>query len=472
MLGMGEAYLPPFAIARGAGSTTLGLLASLPLLVGSLTQILAVRFLSRDARRKTLVAVPAFFQASTWIAIFALPVIFPEHGPLLVLAAAVPYFALGSFGMPPWSSWMGDIVPPARRGDYFGRRDRLRTACQLAALLGAGAVLGLAGRYDAVVVGFAVIFGVAALARVVSAYHLCRMHEPPFDAPGSEHQISFFAFLRSARRRPFARFSIFVACMQCATQLSGPLFSLYMLRDLELSYIEFTTACSVSIAFQALTFHNWGRIADQFGIKTVLALTCLLLPIVPVLWLFSTRFEAVLFYQLVSGVVWAGFNLSATTYVFEAVPAVERPRSVAYHHVIVNTGLLLGALTGGLIAPWLPKSIDIGALHITLFSNLQVLFLLSGLVRLVVALVFLPMFRHAGEGRRPSSFAVLIRVVGLQPVRGLRFSILSAGGGEDERTRTGSGDGNANASGSGDANGGRDGDGDGDGDEDGRGATP
>ena len=42
MLGCGEAYFSPYAIFLGAGSVLVGVIASVPLLVGSLAQVVAV----------------------------------------------------------------------------------------------------------------------------------------------------------------------------------------------------------------------------------------------------------------------------------------------------------------------------------------------------------------------------------------------------------------------------------------------
>jgi MFS family permease len=426
MLGAGEAYLPPFAILLGAGSFVVGLLASLPLLIGSVTQLVSVRLLDRHPRRKTLVTVPAVLQAGSWLLILALPALLPEHAAVLFVVAAIPYFALGSFGNPPWNSWMGELVPPARRGDYFGRRDRLRTACQLIALVAAGGVLSLAGAFDREILGFVLIFGAAALARLFSALELWRMIEPPFEAPTPGEAVSLATFLWRSFRENFGRFTLCVASLQAATQLAGPFFSLYMLRDLGFSYVQFTTASAVCILAQSLTFHNWGRISDQFGSLAVLKITGSSLPFVPLLWIISPRFEAVLVYQVVSGVIWAGFNLSAANFIFEAVPPAHRARSVAYYNVLVNSGIFLGALAGGWIAPFLPGTLSVAGWSLPLVSNLQSLFLLSGVARLLVGVIFVPLIRDARERERPpSAWRIFVRVVGVQPIRGLRFSIFN-----------------------------------------------
>jgi MFS family permease len=422
MLGCGEAYLPPFAIGLGAGSLVVGLLASLPLFVGAATQLGSVFLLGRISRRKPLVTIPAFLQGLWWLPLLVLPVLSGSAGPAVLLVCALVYFALGGLTVPAWNSWMGDLVAPERRGAYFGRRDRLRTISQLIAVTMTGVVLAVASGLGAQLAGFAVVFAIALFARLYSARELARMDEPAYVRPSPAQSFTLRAFLRRLPRSNFGRFTSYVAAMQAATYLSSPFFALYMLRDLEFTYLEFTAASTVYVLAQALTFQNWGRLVDRFGSFNVLRLAGLLVPVVPLLWLISPRFEAILVYQLISGLVWAGFNLSSANFIFDSVSPPKRARCVAYHNLLVNGGIFAGALAGGWLAPHLPDRLPIAPHPVELASHLQFLFLVSGAARLVVSLAFLPLIREERGTERPG-WGVILQVVGLSPLRGFRFSI-------------------------------------------------
>jgi hypothetical protein len=423
MLGCGEAFLTPFAIALGAEGFVLGLLLTLPLVVGSLAQLLAVRCLNGSWRRRPLVVIPAALQALSWIPLFIVPTTFGGYGPELVVLMAVPYFALGAFGAPAWNSWMGELVEPSRRGDYFGRRDRLRTVCQVVALFSGGWFLSSLEEDGKTIEGFAWLFGLACIARLVSTAYLASMDEPPRSTAVAQKGDSLWSFVRGVPKDNFGRFVLYVACMQAATQLAGPYFALYMLRDLSFSYFQFIVGSSVCILLQALTFHNWGRIGDQFGNLAVLRITGIALPIVPLLWLISPSFEAILIYQAISGLVWAGFNLSAANFIFDNVPPASRARAVAHYNFFVNGGMLVGALTGGLLAPLLPRTLVIFGATIELVSSLQCLFVLSAGARVIVELAFSRVIREVRTVERTQPWRVFLRVVGIQPIRGLRFSV-------------------------------------------------
>ena len=69
-------------------------------------------------------------------------------------------------------------MPERKRGRFFGRRTRLATITSFISLAAAGAVLYAFTRLGHTWSGFGVVFGSAALARLVSVYHLACMHGP------------------------------------------------------------------------------------------------------------------------------------------------------------------------------------------------------------------------------------------------------------------------------------------------------
>ncbi len=425
MLGCGEAYLVPFALFVGAGDLLIGLLASLPLLLGSLSQLVIVRALDHAGGRRRFVIVPVAIQAASFIPLVVLPLAVPTWGPELTLACALVYFVSGSIVVPPWNSWMGDLVDPKHRGEYFGRRDRVRTFFQLLALVGAGLVLQLADRAGREVWGFVALFGVAMGARVVSATQLGRMYEPPYVPPRSDQQFGFADFLVKSPRANFGRFVLYASFFYAATNLAGPFFTPYMLRDLGLSWLEFTGAATAFITTQSLTFHAWGRLADRYGSRRILAATGMLLPFVPLQWLLSTSVWAIIVFQALSGVLWAGFALATSNFIFDAVTPAKRARCVAYYAILTNTGLFAGGFAGGLIARALPEHPSFFGWTPELASKLQVLFVASACARLVVSVGMLRLIREVRPVEPSSGFGVLMQMVGLPASRGARYQVFT-----------------------------------------------
>src|SRR5262245_64177233 len=98
--------------------------------------------------------------------------------------------------------------------------------------------------------GFCLLFSLAALARYASTYFLKQMDEPPHRRdPASD--FTFLMFVARFRESNFLKFVVFSACLTFATYLSAPFFAVFMLRDLQLSYLTYM-ALQVCSSFASL----------------------------------------------------------------------------------------------------------------------------------------------------------------------------------------------------------------------------
>jgi MFS family permease len=396
MSGVGDTYLGAFAIFLHATNSQIALLTAVPQLLGACFQFVSVRVLHQWQRRKPLIIAGFLGQALTWLLIIATPFLFDQGGVWWLLLGATCYQLLGNFAAPPWNSLMGDLVHPNQRGRYFGRRNRAMSVAAFAALCLGGLVLHRAEQRSSVVVGFVLVFVIALAARLASAYFLSRMVEPPYAAT-DEDRFSLWQFLRDGRRTNFGRFVGYVGSMHFAVQVSGPMIAPYLLRDLRFTYLEFMLSTAATVMAQFLTLPWWGRCCDRFGNRRVLMLTGLLLPVIPVFWLFTTSVPGIMAVQMFAGASWAGFALAMGNFIFDNVKPAKRPQCVAVYSAANAGGIFLGASLGGVLVLWLPSAMSVGSVQITLISNLQLLFLFSAILRLAVSLKFLPMIRETRD---------------------------------------------------------------------------
>lgn len=401
MAGAGESYLSAFAVFLKATTTQIGVLASLPPLVGAFTQLLSVGLSRYGWRRRSIMLAGAGLQSLAWLPLLILPLLFPAYAPYILIGCVIAYYAAGNVIAPQWNSLIGELVPPTARGWYFARRTRRLSVISFAAMIIAGMVLDVFDRYSHALAGFVVIFSVAAVARLLSARQLGLMHEPAPCEHGREP--SWRASWQGFRSSPVMPFSIFYATMQMAAAVAAPFFTVYMLRDLEFSYVQFTAASAAYVLLQFLTLKIWGRISDGHGNRIIMVITGVVIPIQPVLWLVSESFWYVLALQALGGVIWAGFSLATTNYMYDLVPAGQRVGYFAIHHVLTGIGVFIGAVLGGYLATVLPKTIILGGYSIEWVSALPMVFLVSALGRLCVSAVFIPRVR---EVRNVSPFSL------------------------------------------------------------------
>ena len=212
--------------------------------------------------------------------------------------------------------------------------------------------------------------------------------------------------------------------MQASVAVASPFFTVYMLRDLEFSYAEFMMNTGMAVLAQFLTLNQWGRISDEFGNRRILTTAGLLVPVMPLLWLFSGNFWYLLVVQAVSGVTWAGFTLSASNFLYDLIPADKRATYLAAHHVFANVGVFCGAMLGGFLGVVLPQEITVFGLDAIWVSALSGVFVVSTVARLAVVLILLPRIREVRSVRDISFTQVVFRVTRVNALAGLFFDIV------------------------------------------------
>ncbi len=394
MLGGGENYLSAFALLLHASAFQIGLLSALPQLIGTWTQLLSVKALSWVRHRKSIILTGVAGQAFVWLPLLALPLIFPEQGPWLLIACAVAYVAMGHFAIPAWNSLLTDLIDPNRRGAYFGHRARVMTVSSFAALCAAGLILHSAEAWEQPWMGFAVIFLAASVARGVSTAYLARIDESAVPVT-REDEFRLLAFLRRERSSNFKRFLMFSGLMHGCVLIAGPYFVIYMLRDLHFSYLEYSLWLAAGVIGQFVTLKPWGRLGDRYGNKKVVAATGLLVPFLPMLYVLSANLHFLLVVNFLGGVVWAGLALGLQNYVFDAVRPEDRAKGVAIWNAVNAAGWFVGAMLGSWLAGVLPGEVVVAGLEVRPASNLPFVFFISGVLRLIVSLGLLRTFHEA-----------------------------------------------------------------------------
>ena len=241
------------------------------------------------------------------------------------------------------------------------------------------------------------VFALSCLARFQSAYHLSQMYDPPGHVAALESpwHIDLWRGIRSTDLVPF---SLFFASMQFAVGIASPFFVVYMLRDLKFSYAQFMINSAASVLLQFMTLNRWGRLSDLFGNRLILITTGVIIPVMPTLWLVSTNYYYLLGVQCISGLVWAGFSLSASNFVFDLTPPERRATLMAAHNVLAASAVFVGAVIGGFLGTHLPNEITLFGTTFHWLSVLYGVFLMSGLMRMIVAIGFLPRLRGSPPG--------------------------------------------------------------------------
>ncbi len=374
--GIMDNFVNPLAVALGANNIQIGILNSLPRLFVSLFQLKTADIVERLGSRKRLIVPMVFLHALSFLSI-AFTTFLPRDKALVLLIFGYAWCMVSAhFAGPAWGSMMSELVPVRRRGSYFGRRDRLLGLVSVLSIFLAGHYLNW--KKEEVLAGFFVTFLVAGIARACSGYLITKIYDPPLKIKG-EHYFSFWDFLKRVPEGNFGQYVAFVAVIHFAVLMSGPFFAVFMLRDLQFSYLTYSMLMMMAQLCAILSGPFWGRYADKVGNLRVLRICSCILPILPMLWIVSQDIRYLFFVQILSGMTWGGFNLCAVNFVYESAIPEKRTRCISYYNSINGIAAFVGAFLGGFLASHLPPIEG---------YRLLSLFLLSGTLR-ALAGVFL-----------------------------------------------------------------------------------
>jgi MFS family permease len=382
MYGFSEYFILPFAIFFGADTMQTSLVQGMGQLGVAAAQLVGAALVARHGQRKHLTRWSVAIHAASWLAAFWAAAL--TKSPWTIIAL----YSLGVFATslssPGWLSWMNDLMPPSIRGAFWGKRNMVAGLVQFAAIMIAGTALHFAEHSGLTLIVFGVLFTLAALSRGGSVIALGFQHEPPMEAERAGDHQGFLAFLRALPHGSFGRFVIFSVLMTFAVNIMGPVFSVYLLKSRGLGYFSYTAVTMVSLVLSFVAMSYWGPLTDRYGNRRILLVSSGALPLIALGWAFAKSFPAMIALQVLSGFAWAGVNLSTTNYIFDSVDKKGMSSAMANFNALNNICAFLGSVSGGLVAT------AVAGLAIPIFAprNIEIVFILSALLRLVVLLAF------------------------------------------------------------------------------------
>ena len=387
--GFGDSYITAFAVALNSTNTVISLLTAVPNLIAPMAQAFAPRFMEKYGRKR-LVVPGAFAQACMWLAIALIAYLFAngfQYSPYLLILFYTIYALLGHFIAPPWTSWMGDIVPK-NKGEYWAKRSSICGAVGIVTTLAAGLFLD-AFKDVNLMLSFAAIFIIAFFGRSLSSYFFTKHYEPKLKLDKG-YYFSFFDFIGKmlGKDNNFGKYTTFIALGIFAGHIAWPFIPVYMLRELHFDYTTFTIVTLTEALATILTLSLWGKYVDKKGDLKVLWISSIGICMVPVLWALSTNLYYLLAVQVFRGVIGAGFSIATTNFLFDAVTPQRRSLCSAYSAILNGIGIFFGALLAGAL---LSMNIELG------ISSFAFIFLFAGVIRVIISIVMLPQLKEVNK---------------------------------------------------------------------------
>jgi MFS family permease len=422
MVGIGETYFAAFALALGTGQTFAGLVATLPMLAGASLQLITPWALRRFRSYRRWVVLCASVQAAALLVMPIAAFFVGSSAAVWVFVAAALYWAASQAAGPAWNTWIEEIIPRRVRANFFACRARISQSCTLAGFVTGGIALQIGKAQGWLLATFAGIFLLGSASRFLSAWFLSRQSEPSRGKYDSRH-VSLREMFSQASGDVGMPLVLFLLAMQTAVQISGPYFTPFMLAQQRLSYFSYMVLIGIGFLGKVIALPQWGRVAHYAGARRLLWIGGTSIVPMAALWIgagwftpWQTTFQLHLgawaldiplsaemiylcFVQLISGIVWAAYELAMMLMFFEAIPRQDRASVLTFYNWGNAAALVLGGLIGATV---LQLGHESHAAYLTLFG-------LSSLARLFTVVLLRGAPERTVEVTQPALRVIAVR---------------------------------------------------------------
>lgn len=408
MVGVGEMFFVPFALALGFSEVEAGLCFSIPFLLGATLQLVSPWGIDLLRSPRRWVILCATVQSCSFVPLIIAAWMGSIPMPMLLATLAV-YWGTALGAGPAWTAWVGALIPGDIRPRYFGIRTRICQLATLGGLVAAGVLLWLGrgtdasqsdlqpgtmrtGRWE--LLAFAGMFLLAALGRGVSTRFLWLQSEPPA-GNWNQKAISPLHLPLRPLAGPERNLLLFMLLFQIALQISSPFVGSYLIGHLHYSNTMYFVAVAVMFLSKSIASAVFGAMAAAHGARRVLVLGSVLLAIHGALMSMPAGVWTILLLMSGAGIAWAAYELATFLLLLDISRPADRT-SLMTSYLFLNAGALLG---GSLLGGWILRTMGSHE------SSYTVLFLASSLARVAM----LPLLRRVPEGR-PGSRSLSTRL--------------------------------------------------------------
>ncbi|MFO7696616.1 MAG: MFS transporter [Anaerolineae bacterium] len=338
-----------YLLALGASSATIGARASIVAAAGLIAPLVGAWLVARSGKRKiwVLLSGGGIGRVALLLSAFA-PVLFmrPVSAVAFVMVLAGVRSFMGSVSLPPFNSLFGDLVPPPIRGRVMGIRMMAASAVTVLMLPIAGYLIESIGGVQ----GYQVTLIIASMLGFAATLFYARIPEISGEestrqpAGGFAHGLT--AFLAD---RGFVLFCAINFVWTLGIQISGPFFSVHMVENLGFGVDTIALLTTIVTVFNIFAVRYAGTLVDKRGAEWVTMIGMLLVPLMPVAWIFAQTPLEVGIARIYGIFAWAGVHVAATPFILLISP----PRYRSQYIAIFNTLNGVAGVLGPLPAAWL-----------------------------------------------------------------------------------------------------------------------
>lgn len=294
-----EAYALYYYSKLDTNLMNIGLLTTVPILCGALTQYLIVKFKIKISNSFGIL----FFQ---FLQIIGLILIVHNYfTPQLwsIFLGMILYWVGGQNSIPFWMDWTSLIIPFEDYGNFLRKRNKLVGFILLITFLASSQWLKVSN-------AFLFVFYIGLISRVISfAINIFLLNKiKNFNIIHIENKT----LKDNVHETIISKILFPLAFFRLSVNIASPFFLPFMTQELKLSPTYYAVLTAAPLLSRIIVLGNWidlNKGANPFQIIQICALGISTLPI---LWALNSNFYLLLMYQLLSGFFWSGMEFSST----------------------------------------------------------------------------------------------------------------------------------------------------------------
>ena len=343
-------------VADLTGSTVwVGGLATVLLVAGALPQLFVARWIEPYPRKMPFLMAAIYLRVISWGVLAWLIFAIGDKQPItlawILVGMLVIFYAGGGLGNIPYTDIIGKIIPPGRRGAYFGGMGALAGPLALGAALAAKQILSNIAYPN----NYALLFGLAAVALAIASLGFWAMKEPVLAAAVDRTKESwreYWQTLLAASRR--LKTLITAQLLTGFSLMALPFYVVFAREELgaPLSAVGWFLLAQISgsVLFNLI----WARLVDHSGSRRMLFVCAVIATVTPILAiaLGSAGWMALLPVFFLLGATVAGRKVGFQSALLEVAPETERATYAGLNTVLILPIAFLSLAAGLFLQQW------------------------------------------------------------------------------------------------------------------------
>tara|TARA_Y100000589_G_scaffold97665_1_gene92223 strand:- start:5710 stop:6951 length:1242 start_codon:yes stop_codon:yes gene_type:complete len=351
MYGGGETFLSACAVFLQFSAFQISFLSSFPPFIGSCFQLFSATLKNKFRDIKQFVVTMSYVQALLWLVLIYLLFYKPTYKYILIWSCF--YWTIGTIIQPAWTAWMGYFVPRRIRARYFGKRNRIIGFISFLATFVAGYILDIFN--ENMIFGFCIIFIAAFVGRTISAFYLNKKFN--FEERETKNLIEYIYTFKNLVNRQNKSFYyiMFSSYINFSIMFFGPLFSIYILRTMELSVFIYTINMTLWQISNFSSSNYFGKLCEKIGDYKVLKLSTYTIVFLPILWILlyylndQLQIIATFLVSILAGICFSAYTLSSFNLVYKISEKEDVIHFSALNTFIRGFAILMGGILAGLL---------------------------------------------------------------------------------------------------------------------------